>query len=82
MGMELINVQWNQIEGFLNIFCCINKYIQSQNTKPHLKEKWGLDNQFMATSRLRVIFLGFFTDFGSFLRHFLSLRTIAQDLRL
>ena len=27
-------------------------------------------------------FLGFFTDFGSFLWHFLSLRTIAQDLRL
>ena len=27
-------------------------------------------------------FLAFFTDFGSFLRHFLSLRTIAQTFRL
>jgi len=26
------------------------------NAKPHLYEKWGLDNQSMSTSRLQVIF--------------------------
>jgi len=26
------------------------------NTKPHLYEKWGHNNQSMATSRLQVIF--------------------------
>jgi hypothetical protein len=31
-----------------------------QNTKPHLYEKWGNDNQSMATFWLRVIFMGFF----------------------
>ena len=53
-----------------------------KKTKPRTYEKWGHNIQSMATSRLRVIFLAFFTDFGSFLRHFLSLRTIAQTFRL
>jgi hypothetical protein len=32
-----------------------------KNTKPHLYLKWGLNIQSMVNSRLRVIFMGFFT---------------------
>ena len=70
---------------YLASICIINNnnwYADIKNTRPHLYEKWGLENKFMATSWVAGYFLAFFTDFGSFLRHFLSLRTIAQDLRL
>ena len=34
-----------------------------QNTKPHLYEKWGFNNQPIATSRLKGICLTFFAIF-------------------
>ena len=51
-------------------------------TKTHLYAKWGLNNQSKATSRLQVIFYPALLFLCNVLRHFLSLRTIAQTFLL